>query len=390
MSELAWEASHVAALGATTPSSPAPGLRAASPAEQTVALTADVLLIGNSTRTWNAVSEGLREVGITSRVSLDPDLVFAMRAREFPLVILVDDEAIGADSLDFVRRVSKNPRLSDIPVIMLSSLSATTDKVEAFSAGVVDYLCIPADPAELLARILAHLRMRRSQLDAEQHTRHLEAFVLEQVKEITDSQMATIIALAKLAESRDDQTGGHLERVQQYCRLIAAKLSEQARFGIIDHTFLDNIEYAAALHDIGKVAISDLILLKPGELTDGEFELMKTHTALGAQTLEAVSEEYPNNDFIEMGIKIARWHHERWDGSGYPDGLIGEEIPLCARIMAVADVYDALMSQRTYKRPFSHDESCRLIAEKSGEQFDPEVVEAFLTLSDAFSQISAG
>jgi putative two-component system response regulator len=390
MSEPAWEAGVPAvAPDATTQPQPAPVLRPAPPIAQPVPLVADVLLVGNSTCTWHTVAEGLRGLGVSSRATTDPDSVFTLRAREFPLLMVIDDEAAGVDSLEFVRRVSKNPRLCDIPVVMLSSRAATEDKVVALSAGVVDYLCIPADPAELRARILAHLRVRRSQLDAELHTRHLEAFVLEQVKEITDSQMATIVALAKLAESRDDQTGGHLERVQQYCRLIAAKLSEQAAFGIIDHTFLDNIEYAAALHDIGKVAISDLILLKPGELTAQEFELMKTHTSLGAQTLEAVSDKYPSNDFIEMGIKIARWHHERWDGSGYPDALVGEETPLCARIMAVADVYDALTSQRAYKRAFSHDDSCRLIADKSGEHFDPDVVEAFLGLDEPFRRISS-
>jgi putative two-component system response regulator len=202
--------------------------------------------------------------------------------------------------------------------------------------------------------------------------------------------MATIIALAKLAESRDDQTGGHLERVQQYCKMLAAKLSEQARFGIIDHTFIDNIEYASALHDIGKVAISDLILLKPFELTDSEFQLMKAHTLLGAHTLEAVSEKYPNNDFIAMGIKIARWHHERWDGSGYPDGLVGEDIPLEARIMAVADVYDALMSERSYKSSFTHSESCAFIIAGGGKHFDPAVVEVFVSLGDEFEAISGG
>jgi putative two-component system response regulator len=263
--------------------------------------------------------------------------------------------------------------------------------VEAFSAGAVDYVCIPVDVDELLARTLAHMRLRRAQLDSEQHSQRLEAFVLEQVQEITDSQMATIIALARLAESRDDQTGGHLERVQRFCRLIASKLSEQEQFGIIDRTFIDNIELASALHDIGKVAISDLILLKPTELTEDEFELMKSHTVLGAETLEAVNREYPNSDFVEMGIKIARWHHERWDGSGYPDRLAGEDIPLAARIMAVADVYDALMSARSYKLGFSHGDSRDIIVSESGRQFDPRVVEAFLAVEGEFTrEIDAG
>jgi putative two-component system response regulator len=303
-------------------------------------------------------------------------------------VLIIDDDATGFEPLAFVHRVISSPRLRDIPIVILSSDASIGAKLGAFSAGVADYVCIPCEPGELLVRVVAHLRQRRTQLESEKHARKLEAFVLEQVTEITDSQMATIVALARLAESRDDQTGGHLERTQQYCRRIAQKLSESADFSIIDHTFIDNIEYASALHDIGKVAISDLILLKPTELTGAEFETMKTHTVLGAQTLVAVSEKYPNNDFLAMGIKIARWHHERWDGAGYPDGLAGEAIPLPARIMAVADVYDALMSHRSYKRSFTHVDSCDIIVSQSGLQFDPDVVAAFVALQDEFAAIS--
>ena len=365
-------------------------LEAVKPLSEVVPFAVDVLFVGNTTRTLASLARALEHIDLTSRDTLAVDGLFTMGGRQLPDLILVDDEAAGIDALDFVRRVAGSPRLRDVPVILLSTASDTDRKVEAFSAGVVDYVCTPVAIDELVARVITHVRLRRAQLESELHSRKLEAFVLEQVNEITDSQMATIIALARLAESRDDQTGGHLERVQQYCRLLAEKLSEQMRFGIIDHTFIDNIEYASALHDIGKVAISDLILLKPAELTGEEFELMKTHTELGAHTLQAVSAEYPNNDFVEMGIKIARWHHERWDGSGYPDGLVGEEIPLSARIMAVADVYDALMSQRSYKRPFTHSESREIILSQRGKQFDPDVVDAFLGLEAEFTAVSQG
>ena len=365
-------------------------LRRATPASEVVPFAVHVLFVGNNTRTLASLGAVLHGLSITSRATLATEDLFRLRARELPELLLVDDDAAGVEPLDFIRKVNSNQRLCDIPIVMLSSCAAVQAKVAAFSAGVVDYVCVPVDVEELLARCLAHLRLRRAQLEAEQHSRQLEAFVLEQVNEITDSQMATIIALARLAESRDDQTGGHLERVQQYCRMLAERMSLQERFGIIDHTFIDNIEYASALHDIGKVGISDRILLKPSGLTGGEFEDMKCHTTLGATTLEAVSNEYHNNDFIEMGIKIARWHHERWDGTGYPDGLVGEKIPLPARIMAVADVYDALMSQRSYKLSFSHAESRAIIAEEAGKQFDPAVVEAFLSLQDQFEAISAG
>jgi putative two-component system response regulator len=364
------------------------GLESVKPASEVVPFAVDVLFVGNTTRTLQRLSKSLERLDLTSRDTLSVEGLFSLGGRSVPKLILIDDEAAAIDSLDFVRRVAKSPRLRDVPMLLLGSSTETSQKVEAFSAGVVDYICAPVAVEELLARVIAHLRLRSSQLESELHSRRLEAFVLEQVNEITDSQMATIIALARLAESRDDQTGGHLERVQQYCRQIAGRLSEQMRFGIIDHTFIDNIEYASALHDIGKVGISDLILLKPAELTTDEFELMKTHTLLGARTLEAVSAEYPNNDFIAMGITIARWHHERWDGSGYPDGLVGEQIPLAARIMAVADVYDALMSQRSYKRSFTYGESREIIVSQSGKQFDPEIVEAFLSLESEFLAVS--
>jgi putative two-component system response regulator len=354
-------------------------------------LAVDVLILGNVTRTLATLTAALAELGVTSRASELPDDVFELSARQLPQLMLLDDEAPDIDALAFVERMQANLRVRDVPVMLLSECAETARKVQAFSAGAVDYVCIPVDVDELLARTLAHMRLRRAQLDSEQHSQRLEAFVLEQVQEITDSQMATIIALARLAESRDDQTGGHLERVQRFCRLIATKLSEQEQFGIIDRTFIDNIELASALHDIGKVAISDLILLKPTELTKDEFELMKSHTVLGAETLEAVNREYPNSDFVEMGIKIARWHHERWDGSGYPDRLAGEDIPLAARIMAVADVYDALMSARSYKLGFSHGDSRDIIVSESGRQFDPRVVEAFLAVEDEFTrEIDAG
>jgi putative two-component system response regulator len=353
-------------------------LRRRFPADSVVV---DVLLIGNPDE--NARRTRLRAGAIRHVEPNDPNRrrSLLLDGRQLPQLLLRRRSRRNRRAR-VAPAVEANARVRDVPVMLISECNETARKVEIFSAGAVDYISVPVDIDELLARVLAHVRLRRAQLESEKHSQRLEAFVLEQVSEITDSQMATIIALAKLAESRDDQTGGHLERVQRHCRLLAAKLSEQERFGIIDRTFIDNIEYASALHDIGKVAISDLILLKPSELSEDEFELMKSHTILGAATLEAVSGEYPNNDFIEMGIKIARWHHERWDGNGYPDRLAGEEIPLPARIMAVADVYDALMSQRSYKESFSHEQSRDIIVADSGLQFDPDVVEAFLAVQD--------
>lgn len=208
------------------------------------------------------------------------------------------------------------------------------------------------------------------------------------IRQISDMQMETIFSLAKLAQSRDDDTGTHLERVQQYCYALSQKLAEDSPYShLIDDNFIKNIVNASTLHDIGKVGISDLILLKPGKLTEEEFAEMKKHTTIGAATLREVHSKFGNNSFMEMGMIIANYHHERWDGSGYPEGLAGEKIPLPARIMAIADVYDALGTKRVYKEAFPQEMCIEIIRDGRGGQFDPVIVDAFLDLMDDFYRI---
>jgi putative two-component system response regulator len=194
--------------------------------------------------------------------------------------------------------------------------------------------------------------------------------------------------MSKLAESRDDDTGKHLERTRQFCKIIAQQLQKQPAYAsLINNTFIDNIYHASPLHDIGKVAIPDSILLKPGELTPDEFKIIKKHALLGATTLQSVHDRYPQNIFITMGVEIARSHHEKWDGSGYPDGLIGDAIPLSAQIMALADVYDALRSKRCYREAFTHAQSCEIIIKGSGTHFAPAIVDAYIVLEQEFDAI---
>jgi putative two-component system response regulator len=198
------------------------------------------------------------------------------------------------------------------------------------------------------------------------------------VKEISSLQMATIFALAKLADARDEGTGRHLERVQTFARLVAERLRESARIGRqVDDVFVDAIFQASPLHDIGKVAIPDAILLAAGRLTPEQMEVMKTHATIGARTLEAVRGVSPKNAFINMGIAIARSHHERWDGDGYPDGLARGDIPLSARIVSLVDCYDALTSARPYKQPMPHAEAVAYIDAARGRAFDPDLVDTF-------------
>jgi len=217
---------------------------------------------------------------------------------------------------------------------------------------------------------------------------HLEELVQEKVKEISASQVATIHALVKSAESRDDDTGAHIERTAKYCKLIADKLREAGFYtSIIDDSYAEDIEMAAPLHDIGKVGIPDSILLKPGKLTDDEFETMKTHVLKGHSTLASVDSLYHENSFLSFGMEISRYHHEKWDGSGYMSGLSGNEIPLSARIMALSDVYDALRSKRVYKEAFSHDKTVDIIKQGRGTHFDPDMVDVFLEHHDLFCEI---
>lgn len=227
--------------------------------------------------------------------------------------------------------------------------------------------------------------MKEAEDELERYSKQLEEMVSEKVKEISESQMATIFALVKLAESRDDETGAHIERTASFCRLLAQKARTLPQFhGLIDDEYVATIYRASPLHDIGKVGISDLILLKPGKLTPEEFAVMKTHVEIGYQTLSNIDKRYQNNAFVQMGLDITRFHHEKWDGSGYLFELQGEEIPLSARIMALADVYDALRSKRVYKPAFSHEMAMEIIVEGRGKHFDPALVDLFAVFHHEF------
>ncbi|MCQ2010966.1 MAG: HD domain-containing phosphohydrolase [Sporolactobacillus sp.] len=208
---------------------------------------------------------------------------------------------------------------------------------------------------------------------------------LRHEKELYESQIATIYSLVRLLESRDVTSGFHVERVSTLCKLLAEYLQRLPKYKtIINDVFIDNLYKSSPLHDIGKVGIPDKILLKPGKLTVEEFEVMKTHTTIGANTLTQVQDKYSGNKFLELGIELTRWHHERWDGTGYPDGLKGEKIPLSARIVAIADVYEALRSKRVYKSAYSHEKATQIIKEYRSSHFDPKLVDVFLEHADAF------
>ena len=215
-----------------------------------------------------------------------------------------------------------------------------------------------------------------------------ETELLESYRKLHNARMATILGLAKLAEYRDEGTGTHLERIREYAKMIAEEMAKNPKYaGHITPEYIDDIYQSSILHDIGKVGIPDAVLLKPGRLSDEEFDVIKRHTNLGGDAIKAIESQIEGQSFLALGKEIAYNHHEKWDGSGYPRGLNGEDIPLSARIIALADVYDALTTKRFYKEAYTHEKSRQIIIDLKGTHFDPEVVDVFLALADEFDRI---
>lgn len=307
-----------------------------------------------------------------------------------PDVILLDLVMPGVNGYDVCRAIKEDPRFRHIPVIMLTGTDKHEAYVEAMEAGADDFIPRPFDSSLLRARISSAVRAKELQDEILRHQESLEERIDERTAELERIQQATVFSLAKLAESRDPETGEHLERIRGYVRIMAEYLSENERMETpITAEFIEALYVASPLHDIGKVGIPDQILLKPGRLTKREFEIMTWHTTIGGDTLGAAHKEVGSNMLLAMGRDIARHHHERWDGTGYPDGLKGNDIPLEARIVALADVYDALTSRRPYKEPFSHEKARQIILEGAGSQFDERIIQAFLALEERFQEIQS-
>jgi putative two-component system response regulator len=344
-----------------------------------------ILVVDDDPENLRLLVAVLKRGCLIPRPVLNGRLAIEAAVIELPDLVLLDISMPEMSGLDVCRWFKKDERLHDIPVVFISGLQGTDDKVEAFRAGGIDYVSRPFQEQEVLIRVKTHLRLRRIQAKLASHNTHLAQRVAAQGKAISASQMATIFALAKLAEARDDDTGRHVERVRTFGKMLAEQMREVGlHVADLTLTFINTLYQTAALHDIGKVGIPDAVLLKPGKLTPEELVEMKKHSAIGASTLATVLKQHPDNRFLRMGVDVARSHHEKWDGSGYPDHLKGATIPLAARIVAVADFYDALTSNRCYRPAFSHEDTCRMIQESSGTHFDPDVVAAFSTLAGRF------
>ena len=307
-----------------------------------------------------------------------------------PDLILLDIMMPDMDGYEVLRRLQFNPETENIPVIFLTAMSASDDETVGLELGAVDYITKPINPAITLARVRNHLQLKRARDLLTHHNHYLEQEVARRTRQVAELQDVTIRAMASLAETRDNETGNHIRRTQHYVEALARQLQNHPRFAEeLTNDAIEMIFKSAPLHDIGKVGIPDRILLKPGALTPEEFEVMKTHTTLGLEAILAAERETTqDNPFFRYAKEITYSHQEKWDGSGYPQGLVGNTIPLSARLMAVADVYDALISVRVYKPAFSHEQAVQIIEEGRGSHFDPDMVDAFMALSEEFRRIA--
>lgn len=307
-----------------------------------------------------------------------------------PDLILLDIMMPGMDGYEVCRRLKANLHTRDIPVIFLTARADMEDERQGLALGAVDYITKPISPPILLARVATHLALKASADFLRDKSAYLEREVALRTLEVQAIQDVTIMAMTSLAETRNNETGNHIRRTQLYVKALAEHLRDHPRFAhVLTDRMVDLLYKSAPLHDIGKIGIPDAILLKPGKLTVQEFEIMKTHTTLGRNAIEEAERRLGMRvAFLSVSKEIAYSHQEKWDGSGYPEGLKGDAIPVSARLMAVADVYDALISKRVYKPAFPHEQACAAIVKGRGTHFDPDMVDAFVAIAQDFLRIS--
>lgn len=309
--------------------------------------------------------------------------------RERPDLILLDIMMPGMDGYQLLERLKANPATRDIPVIFLTAMNAPEDEERGLRAGAVDFVTKPINPSVLLARVQNHLASKQWRDFLAHRNAWLEREVERRLDEVHRLQDASIYVMVSLAEFRDEDTGNHIRRTQSFVELLLREARQHPELAEwLDEDTATLIIKSAPLHDIGKIAIPDSILLKPGKLTEEEFAIMRTHTLRGDEILERAARQLQGCDrYLTIARQITRSHHERWDGRGYPDGLAGEGIPLPARVMALADVYDALRARRPYKDPFSHERAIAILAEGRGAHFDPRLTDLFLACAEEVEAI---
>lgn len=293
-----------------------------------------------------------------------------------PDIVLLDIMMPDMDGYEVCRYLQKDIRTRDIPIIFITAKTEVDDEAKGLELGAVDYIGKPAIPAIVRARVRNHLELKR-------HRNHLEELVTQRTYQLKKAQESVIEAMGMVAEHRDPETGSHISRTKGYVNLIAEELSKHPKYTkVLTPRIIELVTNAAPLHDLGKIAISDSILLKEGPLTPQEWEIMQTHPLIGEETIHMAELKFKDNDTLMIAKDIAGSHHEKWNGTGYPRKLKGDDIPLWGRIMAAADVYDAIISRRSYKEPMSHKSALNYLQEKKGTQFDPDVIDAFMSVKE--------
>jgi len=322
--------------------------------------------------------------------------LFELLENIVPDLILLDIEMPEMNGYEAIKKLKSDARYAEIPVIFLTSRDDESSEVEGFDLGAAEYVIKPFSSPILLKRIDHQLQLVRQQKELlasreelKDYADNLEVRVREKTSEVFDLQAAVLSTVADLVEFRDKQTGGHITRTQLY---LQALLNEMLRGGVYAEEASGwNADYflpSAQLHDVGKIAISDLILNKPGPLTQEEFEIMKTHVPVGVQAIELIMSKTKEHTFLSHALLFAGTHHEKWDGSGYDGGLSGDNIPIEGRMMAIADVYDALISVRPYKKALTHEEACSIIEKGAGTHFDPALIDVFKKVKGEFERVA--
>ncbi|WP_446810491.1 response regulator [Methylomonas sp. 2BW1-5-20] len=353
--------------------------------------TQTILIVDDSPENLAVLSELLQPL-YRVLVATSGQRALEMVAKQpHPDLILLDVMMPGMDGYQVFERLRADPVTRPIPVIFVTAMDSMESELHGLDVGAVDYITKPILPPIILARIRTQLELKQARDWLRDENSYLEAEIAKRMSENELIQKVSIRALAHLAETRDPETGNHILRTQGYVQHLALALQNHPRFASIltDH-YIELLTRSAPLHDIGKVGIPDAILQKPGKLTAEEWIVMKTHAKLGSDAIEMAERDATREvEFLVLAKEIAHWHHEKWDGSGYPDALVGDAIPVSARIMALADVFDALISRRVYKEPMAIDQVKAIIAEGRGLHFDPDMTDAFLADFGVFGDIAA-
>lgn len=349
-----------------------------------------ILIVDDSPENLSILSELLQTLYVVRAATSGQKALRIAATCPRPDLILLDVMMPGMDGYEVLKNLRAEPDTRDIPVIFTTAMDSTEAEMQGLAVGAVDYITKPIVPPILLARIHTQLELKQARDWLSDQNSYLEAEVAKRMAENELIQEASIRALANLAETRDPETGNHILRTQSYVQQLALALQTHPRFvSTLSSRYIQLLTRSAPLHDIGKVGIPDAILQKSTPLTPEEWEIMKTHSRLGGEAIDHASRDTGGSvAFLSVAKEIAYWHHEMWDGSGYPDTLAGDAIPISARIMAVADVFDALISSRVYKEPMSYKEARDIIAEGRGRHFDPDIVDAFLANFGAFCDIA--